>query len=333
MKTQIYKANTQNLTKCARLLREGEIVAFPTETVYGLGGNALDENSVKKIYSAKGRPSDNPLIVHVADKADIVGLVKQIPPKAQAIIDAFMPGPVTVVLPKKDIIPSVVTGGLDTVALRIPENEIARKLIRLSGCPVCAPSANTSTRPSPTTAKHVYDDLNGKIPAIVDGGECNVGVESTVIGFVGDKPRLLRAGGTALEKLEEVVGEIEVVRSSTVALCPGMKYKHYSPSAQVFITTETDGVTEKLTTVYDEFLQKGEKPVIICLDEIAKNIGTRAVYNAGKSVDEYAHNLFALLRKSDEEKYTVVLCQSVNIGGLGLSVMNRLEKACGGNRI
>lgn len=333
MKTQIYKANTQNLTKCARLLREGEIVAFPTETVYGLGGNALDENSVKKIYSAKGRPSDNPLIVHIADKADIVGLVKQIPPKAQAIIDAFMPGPVTVVLPKKDIIPSVVTGGLDTVALRIPENEIARKLIRLSGCPVCAPSANTSTRPSPTTAKHVYDDLNGKILAIVDGGECNVGVESTVIGFVGDKPRLLRAGGTALEKLEKVVGKIEVVRSSTVALCPGMKYKHYSPSAQVFITTETDGATEKLTTVYDEFLQKGEKPVIICLDETAKNIGTRAVYNAGKSVDEYAHNLFALLRKSDEEKYTVVLCQSVNTDGLGLSVMNRLEKACGGNRI
>ena len=333
MKTQIYKATPENLQTCARLLQEGESVAIPTETVYGLGGNALDESSVKKIYTAKGRPSDNPLIVHIADKSDVSKLAREIPKKAQIIIDSFMPGPITVVLPKSDIIPSVVTGGLDTVAIRMPENEIAREIIRLSGCPVCAPSANTSTRPSPTTAQHVYDDLNGKILAIVDGGECQVGVESTVIGFNGETPRLLRAGGMALEKIEEKVGKIEIVRSSKVALCPGMKYKHYSPTAQVYLLSQEDDAVEKLTSEYDEMITKGERPVIVCQTELVASMGNRNTYDAGKDVDEYARNLFALLRKSDEDGYTAVLCQSVKDDGLGLSVMNRLEKASGGNRI
>ena len=177
MKTEIYQPTDENLAYCASLIAKGEIVAFPTETVYGLGANALCPESVKKIYAAKGRPSDNPLIVHIASSEQIDFLAASVPEKAKRVVERFMPGPVTIVHPKKEIVPDEVTGGLQTVAIRMPSSEIARKLIELSGCPICAPSANTSTRPSPTTAKHVYDDLNGKIAAIIDGGECEVGVE------------------------------------------------------------------------------------------------------------------------------------------------------------
>ena len=327
MKTEIYAPTNENLDICARLLREGEIVAFPTETVYGLGGNALKEDSVKKIYSAKGRPSDNPLIVHIAKKEDAYKLASFVPKKAEIIIEKFMPGPVTVVLPKKDIVPDIVTGGLKTVALRLPENAIARTLIEKAGCPVCAPSANTSTRPSPTTAMHVYDDLNGKISAIIDGGECSVGVESTVIGFEGENPRLLRAGGMPLETLEEAIGKIEIVKSSKVALCPGMKYKHYSPTAEVFVVSK-----DKLASAYEEMEKRGERPVIIALDGVVEN-KSALFWSAGKSVADYAKNLFALLRKCDDEGVSVALCQAVEEDGLGLSVMNRLEKASGGKKI
>lgn len=334
MQTKIYDATTENLLKCARLIASGEIVAFPTETVYGLGGNALDESSVKKIYTAKGRPSDNPLIVHIADKSDIERLAAFVPEKAKIIIDRFMPGPVTVVLPKKPVVPSVVTGGLDTVAIRIPESSVARELIRLSGCPVCAPSANTSTRPSPTKAMHVYDDLQGKIAAVLDGGECRVGVESTVIGFVGEKPRLLRAGGTALEDLEATVGEIEVVKSSKVALCPGMKYKHYSPTAQVTVVLPSkDGVAKKLAEAYAEIKNAGGRPVVICLSSTKKALDGLDAYEVGDTLGDYAHALFDLLRRVDKDGYTHALCEGVAETGLGASVMNRLLKAAGGSTL
>lgn len=228
-----------------------------------------------------------------------------------------MPGPVTIVLPKKEIVPDEVTGGLKTVAIRMPSSEIARKLIELSGCPICAPSANTSTRPSPTTAKHVYDDLNGKIAAIIDGGECEVGVESTVIDFCAEgKVRLLRAGGMPIELLESEIGEIEVVKNSKVALCPGMKYKHYAPTAEVYLAPV--GESEKIIAAYDRFTNNGKKAVIVALDGNREKYGTRTVWSAGKDSRDYAHNLFALLRRSDDEKADVVLCESVTDDGYGL---------------
>ena len=202
MKTEIFVPTKENYEKCGRLIRAGELVAFPTETVYGLGANALNPEAAKKVYLAKGRPSDNPLIVHIASPDDIDKVARSVPDKARLVIEKFMPGSVTVVMPKRPEIPDCVTGGLDTVAVRMPLHPVALDFIRACGVPICAPSANTSTRPSPTLASHVYDDLGGKIAAILDGGACSVGVESTVIDFVGDTPRLLRAVGMPLEPLE-----------------------------------------------------------------------------------------------------------------------------------
>lgn len=333
IRTVIYEASEENIKLCARLLSSGELVAFPTETVYGLGANALNPQSVKRIYAAKGRPSDNPLIVHISSVEDVEKIAASVPEKARAVIENFMPGPVTVVLPKKPIVPNEVTGGLNTVAVRMPASKIALKLIAESGCPVCAPSANTSTRPSPTTAKHVYDDLNGKIPAILDGGECSVGVESTVIDFCSDKPRLLRAGGMELEKIEKLIGEIEVVKNSKVALCPGMKYKHYSPTAEVFVAIEGDEQAKRMLEKRTELQNSGVKTVIVCLDELTGAFDGCDVWSAGKTARDYAQRLFALLRRSDDEGYGAVVCQGLSDEGMGLSVNNRLSKACGGKFI
>ena len=244
-----------------------------------------------------------------------------------------MPGPVTAVLPKKSIVPDVVTGGLDTVAIRMPQNEIARTLISLSGVPVCAPSANTSGKPSPTCAKHVYFDLNGKIPAILDGGDCTVGVESTVIDFTAGAPRLLRAGGMPVETIEKVIGPVTVVRNSKVALCPGMKYKHYSPDADVFMAVPGKDIKQRMADAFDKAESDGKKAVIIAMSELNDSFGNRKVWDAGKDCESYAHNLFAFLRKADDEKYSVVICQGVEEKGMGASVYNRLIKAAGGKTI
>ena len=330
MKTVVYQATEHNIEECARLLSSGEVVAFPTETVYGLGGNALMPSSIKKIYEAKGRPSDNPLIVHVANKSDITKLVTNITPVAQTIIDKLMPGAVTIVLKKSEQVPYEVTGGLNTVAIRIPQNEIACELIRKSGCPVCAPSANTSTKPSPTSAKHVLFDLNGKIPAILDGGECAVGVESTVIDCTQNQPRLLRAGGMTVEEIENVVGKIVTVTDSTVALSPGMKYKHYAPKAETFVAQAGVDTVAKLIDAYDKATSIGRNPVIVCLDSTAKKLGNREVFLVGKNYSEYAHNLFAILRKCDDEQKDIVFVEGAMQELLGRTINNRLYKACGG---
>lgn len=333
MKTEIYLPTTENLEICARLLRSGELVAFPTETVYGLGGNALDKSAAAKIYAAKGRPSDNPLIVHIADKEAVNTLATVVPEKAKIVMERFMPGPVTIVLPKKEIVPDEVTGGLKTVAVRMPNNPIALALIERSGVPVCAPSANTSTRPSPTSAAHVYGDLGGKIPAILDGGDCEVGVESTVIDFTTDKPRLLRAGGMPIETLESAIGEIEIVRNSKVALCPGMKYKHYSPLAEVFVALPGEGLSSRMKAAYDTLTAEGKKTLIVALDDTAAEIGERNVRVAGKDYADYAHNLFAFLRAADADGYTAVVCEGADERDLGASVANRLIKAAGGKTV
>lgn len=243
-----------------------------------------------------------------------------------------MPGPVTIVLPKKEIVPDEVTGGLKTVAIRMPSSEIARKLIELSGCPICAPSANTSTRPSPTTAKHVYDDLNGKIAAIIDGGECEVGVESTVIDFCAEgKVRLLRAGGMPIELLESEIGEIEVVKNSKVALCPGMKYKHYAPTAEVYLAPV--GESEKIIAAYDRFTNNGKKRLSSRLTATGKSTEPAPYGARAKTVATTRTTCLALLRRSDDEKADVVLCESVTDDGYGLGVENRLGKASGGKTL
>ncbi len=333
MKTEIYLPTTENLETCAELLRDGELVAFPTETVYGLGGNALDKDAAIKIYSAKGRPSDNPLIVHIADKEMISTLATVVPEKAKIVIDEFMPGPVTIVLPKKEIVPDNVTGGLKTVAIRMPNNPTALALIKKAGVPVCAPSANTSTRPSPTCAKHVYDDLNGKIPAILDGGDCDVGVESTIIDFTTEKPRLLRAGGMPLETLIAAIGDVDIVRNSKVALCPGMKYKHYSPIAEVYVAIPGENLADRMKSAYDTLTSEGKKALIIALDDTAYAMEDRTVRVAGKSYADYAHNLFAFLRGADADGYDAVVCEGADEREMGASVANRLIKAAGGKTV
>ena len=242
METKQLGTTEQDLALAGELLRQGQLVAFPTETVYGLGADALNETAVAQIYAAKGRPSDNPLIVHVAEKADIAPLVREIPEKAKKLFDRFFPGPLTVILPKSDKIGKVVSGGLDTVAVRMPENPVAHRLLQLAGVPVAAPSANTSGLPSPTRAKYVQEDMNGKIAAIVDGGDCAYGVESTVITLATPTPTLLRPGAVTKEMLEAEIGPIAVapavlekMADGETAASPGMKYKHYAPKAQVIL--------------------------------------------------------------------------------------------------
>ena len=219
METKILTTSNEDIKKAGEILSNGGLVAFPTETVYGLGANALDEEAVKNIYKAKGRPSDNPLIVHIAKKEDIVPLVKEVTPNAKKLMDAFFPGPLTIILPKSDKIGKVVSGGLDTVAIRMPINEVAHKVIEAAGCPIAAPSANTSGLPSPTRAKYVIDDMTGKIEAIIDGGDCEYGVESTVITLATDMPTILRPGAVTKEMLEGVIGEVSVAS----AVLHGMK--------------------------------------------------------------------------------------------------------------
>lgn len=333
MKTEIFVPTKENYEKCGRLIRAGELVAFPTETVYGLGANALNPEAVKKVYLAKGRPSDNPLIVHIASPDDIDKVARSVPDKARLVIEKFMPGSVTVVMPKRPEIPDCVTGGLDTVAVRMPLHPVALDFIRACGVPICAPSANTSTRPSPTLASHVYDDLGGKIAAILDGGACAVGVESTVIDFVGDTPRLLRAGGMPLEPLEEVIGKIQREVKSDKPLCPGMKYKHYAPTCDVTVVMPGEKQQQKIIDLYDKLVSEGKKTVILSLEGHIPAYGDRNIFNVGADSREYAHNLFLLLRECDKVGYDAAIAEGVTDQGYGLSVMNRVCKSAGGKII
>ena len=326
METRILQPTNENFSDCARLIQSGELVAFPTETVYGLGANALDSSAVKKVYVAKGRPSDNPLIVHVAD-FEMIQKLAYVNDLAKIVMQNFMPGSVTMVLPKKDIVPYCVSGGLETVGIRMPDNEIALRLIKESGVPICAPSANTSTKPSPTSANHVYFDLRGKIHAVLDGGDCNVGVESTVIDLTGKTPRLLRAGGMPVEELEKKLGKIEIEKNTGVALCPGMKYKHYSPNAKVVLVPPCSHMCTKIKNAYDS----EKNAVIFALSENVEKYADRTVMNVGKDAQDYAHKLFGYLRKADELGYSIIFAEGVSEEGFGLSVMNRLSKACAGN--
>jgi len=337
MMTQVKPVSPEAIREAAGLIRKGELVGMPTETVYGLGANALDEEAVRKIFAAKGRPGDNPLIVHVSCLAEIPPLVREIPDSAKRLMEAFWPGPMTLILPKSDLIPSAVSAGLDTVGIRLPASEAARELIRVSGCPIAAPSANRSGRPSPTTAQHVFEDMDGRIPMILDGGSSEVGVESSVIDATGDVPVILRPGGITPEMVEKVLGDVRVdehvmspLHEGDVVRSPGMKYKHYAPKAKTVIYDgEAEAVIAAICARYDEAERAGEVPAILGFDEHDFGSRTRISLGSVKRPQEAAARLFGALRELDERGETVALCEAVEATGIGLAVMNRLGRAAG----
>lgn len=353
----------EDLAEAAGILRQGGLVAFPTETVYGLGANALNEEAAKKIYAAKGRPSDNPLIAHVADFETVELLAKEIPEAGKKLMEAYWPGPLTLVFPKSEIVPYGTTGGLETVAIRMPKDEVARTLIRLAGVPVAAPSANTSGRPSPTTADHVYQDMNGKIEMLVDGGPVGIGLESTIVDVSGDVPVMLRPGAITLEMLRETLGGVEIdpailgpVRADVKPKAPGMKYRHYAPKAELVLVEvaqdktaqdktvqdtvvqeharqdqDVQRVAEKIRELVKEKLAAGYRVGVICTDETRDCYEEGMIRSLGIRAEEetIAHNLFAVLREFDDLKADYIYSESFSTERLGQAIMNRLTKAAG----
>ena len=329
----------EELAEAAQILRDGGLVAFPTETVYGLGANALDEAAAKKIYAAKGRPSDNPLIAHISCLEELKPLVAYIPEAGRKLAEAYWPGPLTMVFPKSDIVPYGTTGGLDTVAVRMPSDPVANRLIKLAGVPVTAPSANTSGRPSPTTAQHVWQDMEGKIEMILDGGPVGIGVESTIVDVSGDVPTLLRPGAITMEMLRETVGRVEIdpaIQAPPSAdlrpKAPGMKYRHYAPHADLqLVEGETDKVVETINALVKEKLAEGKKVGVICTDETKDRFPQGEVRSVGLRAKEetIAHNLFAVLREFDDLDVDCIYSESFSKDHLGQAIMNRLTKAAG----
>lgn len=333
METKILKTDENSILEAGKILKSGGLVAFPTETVYGLGANALLDNSVSKVYEAKGRPSDNPLIVHISDINDIKNLACEINEKAQSLIQNFMPGAFTIILKKSDIVPYSVTAGMDTVAIRFPENKTAQRLITAAGVPVAAPSANLSGKPSPTRAIHVIDDLSGRIDAIIDGEDCSVGVESTIVDASGDIPVLLRPGGISYEEIISVVPETiidEHILKSLAAdekpLCPGMKYKHYSPKADV---TVIEGNERAVRNKIRELLAENTGKVCGVLTMSDNTYDDALILSGGKSNKEYAKLLFSNLREFDRLGAEIVFAEFESHDGYGLAIRNRLYKSAG----
>ena len=336
MQTQVLTANEESLALAARLLREGRLVAFPTETVYGLGANALDAEAVKAIFAAKGRPADNPLIAHIWDRAQLEGLV-EIPDAAPALMDAFWPGPLTILMPRTSRVPDVVTAGLDTVAIRMPSHPVARAMLRACGLPIAAPSANRSGKPSPTTAEHVRVDMDGRIPLILDGGPCDVGLESTVIDVTHGTPTILRPGGVTQAMLEQVLGRVEVagsvlrpLQAGEKALSPGMRYRHYSPDGQVTLVEGDEAdVVRALGLLCDQAEANGHRACVMCFSEHTAALAKWRPHDIGSrsEPEEVAHRLFDTLRRLDTEGMDVIFSEVVAPEGIGLAVMNRLGRA------
>uniref|UniRef100_UPI00195DB828 L-threonylcarbamoyladenylate synthase n=1 Tax=Alkaliphilus hydrothermalis TaxID=1482730 RepID=UPI00195DB828 len=326
------------LAEGSKILKNGGTVAFPTETVYGLGANGLDPNAVKKIFIAKGRPADNPLILHIANPQDVEPLVMEIPEVAIKLMETFWPGPLTLLMKKSSIVPKETTGGLDTVGIRIPQHPIARKLIEGAGVPVAAPSANVSGKPSPTKAEHVIKDLTGKVDAIVAGGNSDVGVESTVLDLTVEPPTILRPGGITKEMLEMILPEVAIDpaledKNFTMSpKSPGMKYTHYAPKADVtIIKGQLDKVVDEMMAVQKKCQSEGRVIGVICTDETEKFFGNHLVKSMGSRSNpkEIAANLFRILREFDETDVEVIIAEAVEETGLGQAIMNRLMKAAG----
>ncbi|PEW97758.1 threonylcarbamoyl-AMP synthase [Bacillus cereus] len=320
------------LKEAARLLRENEAVAFPTETVYGLGANAMDDEAIAKIFAAKGRPSDNPLIVHIGTKSQLDGIVRETPPVAEKLMEHFWPGPLTIILPRKEGISERVTAGLNTVGVRMPDHPVALALIEEANVPVAAPSANRSGRPSPTLASHVYEDLNGKIAGIVDGGATGVGVESTVIDCTSEVPTILRPGGITKEQLEAVIGNVSLDPAlkdeKEKPKSPGMKYTHYAPKAPLSIV---EGSREFIQRIVDEKKKEGFKVGVLTTEEYQHVYSADVVLSCGMRNDlaSVATKLYDVLRTFDASKVDVIFSESFPNEGIGNAIMNRLTKAAG----
>lgn len=344
METTIYDitehnidSKTDELEELGRILRDGGLVAFPTETVYGLGGNALDATAASRIYEAKGRPSDNPLIAHIADMDELEALVENVPDAALKLADKFWPGPLTMIMNKSDAVPHETTGGLDTVAVRMPVHPVARALIRAAGVPVAAPSANVSGRPSPTLAEHVIEDLNGRIDAIIDGGKVDIGIESTIVDLTDRIPVILRPGYISKDMLEETVGEVLLDKALYAApsehvrpKAPGMMYRHYAPKGELTIV---EGNPDRVTDYINQMLNRHTccRTGVITTKENEKKYYCDAVISLGSRDDEesIARELYGALRKMDENVIDYIYVESFEGGRLGEAIMNRLNKAAG----
>ncbi len=325
----------------AKALRDGKLVAFPTETVYGLGANALNPEAVKRIYEAKGRPSDNPLIVHITKISQLESLVKEVPEQARVLMDTFWPGPLTLVLKKSEFVPDIITAGLDTVAVRMPNNPIALRLIEEAEVPVAAPSANLSGRPSPTTHRHVVEDMEGRIEYIINGGQCKIGVESTVLDITSGVPIILRPGGITKEMLENVIGKVEtdsvlIPEDGVKPRSPGMKYRHYSPKAEmIMVNGDFEKVIEEINNLTAKNKAEGIKTGVLSCSENKNRYIADVVVDVGSvnSLEEVASGIYDGLRKFDEDKVDVIYSETFIEADMGRAIMNRLRKASGGRII
>lgn len=335
--TENKRTNMDIIDAAGKIIREGGLAAFPTETVYGLGADALNPEASRKIYEAKGRPSDNPLIIHIADMEALEKIVLHVPPKAEKLAKHFWPGPLTMIFAKSEMVPLETTGGLQTVAVRMPNHPVALALIRAAGGYIAAPSANTSGRPSPTLAEHVAEDMDGRIPLILDGGAVGIGIESTIVDLSGGIPMVLRPGAITIDMLRDVIGEVRIdpgieVNPSAHPRAPGMKYKHYAPRAELILVNGTqEKVLEKINDLAHQAVESGKTAGVIGTDEscghyrygIVKSIGTRS------DADTIAQHLYKILREFDQQDVDVIYSESFSAPGIGQAIMNRLLKAAG----
>jgi L-threonylcarbamoyladenylate synthase len=342
LKVNSRKPDIEKIRSAANFIKNGGLVAFPTETVYGLGADALNAKAVLSVFEAKKRPLDNPPIVHVCDVKDVYRLAKEVPSMAERLMKRFWPGPLTLIFKRSEIVPNVTVASLDTIAIRMPKHNVALALLRESQCPISAPSANLAGKPSPTMAEHVLDDLDGRIDAILDAGPTRIGVESTVLDLTVDPPQVLRPGGTPYEVLKKVLGKVKlnpiVIADRALpvekARSPGVKHKHYAPNADVVVVEgELLAIVGKVKELVESYARKGSKVGVLCTDETAGFYSVGVVRSLGNRNDlaNIAHNLFRLLREIDSEGVDVIVAEGVPAVGLGLAVMNRLRKASGYN--
>ncbi len=344
-KTLLLRVDSQNpekekIQKAAEFIKKGGLVAFPTETVYGLGADALNPEAVLALFEAKKRPLDNPPIVHIGNTSDVHGLVKETTSTAEKLMEVFWPGPLTLIFKRLLIVPDVTVAGLDTIAIRMPNHNVALALLRESCCSMAAPSANLAGKPSPTTAIHVLDDLDGRIDAVLDAGPTSIGVESTVLDLTVMPPQILRPGGTSYEKLKEILGDVRLhpvaVAEREVPIertrSPGVNHKHYAPDAEVILVDgKISAVKEKVKELAESHRREGKKVGVLATDETADYYRADAVKSLGsrKDLAAVAKNLFRLLREFDSENVDVIVAEGLPTEGLGLAVMNRLRKAAG----